>query len=346
MKYIWNDLVKWSVMQKTFVMARVVETWKSAPRKPGSVMLIDKEMHVVGSVSGGCIEGAVIQEAQGVMETGRPSHVHYGIEDETAWSVGLSCGGEVQVLIEKHWSVSDDPVAERVWNQMQECVNENKSIVLLTQVSPTPLAPMMVDERGNTEEAWPTFDEELKRLSLEILKAGKSQIQKWQQYKIFFHVMPAIDQMLIIGAGHISIALIQLAHQMEFETIVMDPRSIFTNRRRFDVSPTRLITEWPHEILKDWPLHKNLYVVFLTHDPKIDDPALHLVLKEPVAYIGALGSHRTHAKRCQRLKENGFSEEDIKKIHAPVGVDIGAETPSEIALSILAEIIQVKRKAR
>ncbi len=343
MKDIWDDLVKWSEANKPFVLARVVKTWKSAPRKPGAAMIIDDALNVAGSVSGGCIEGAVIQEAQNVMESGVPAHMSYGIENETAWSVGLSCGGDVQVLIEKHWSASENPSAMKVWNRVQQSVKENKSLALLTRLGIPDSAPMMIDETGNTEEAWQDFDEELQELSLKILKSGKSQIQEWQQHKIFFHAVPAPDQLIIIGAGHISVFLVQFAQQLDFDTFVIDPKTIFANQQRFPVQPTQLITEWPHEVLQDWQLHNHTYVVFLTHDPKIDDPTMHIVLREPVAYIGALGSRRTHAKRCLRLQESGFSEEEIKRIHAPVGLDIGSETPAEIALSIMAEIIGIKR---
>ncbi len=344
MKDIWDEVIKWSEEKPSFAVARVINTWRSAPRKAGAAMLIDPEMKVVGSVSGGCIEGAVIEEALKVMETGETKHLNYGIDDDTAWSVGLACGGKMQVFLEKHWAVSNKDSSQKIWEHLKQAVQDKKLVVMLTSIDHADSIPMLVYENGGTVGAWDHFDERLKTLSLAALKSQKNDTKPWGEETIFFHTFPAPDQLIIIGAGHISISLVQLAHQMNFETFVIDPRKIFATAERFPVEPTKIISEWPQDALNDWKFHQNTYAVFLTHDPKIDDPGMQILLKEPIRYIGALGSRKTHAKRVQRLTEAGLSAQEIKRIKAPIGLDIGAESPDEIALSILSEIIQEKHR--
>lgn len=344
MKDIWNEVIQWSQTKPSFVIARVIQTWRSAPRKAGAAMLVDPEMNVVGSVSGGCIEGAVIEEALQIMETGENKYLNYGIDDDTAWSVGLACGGKVQLFLEKHWAISESPQVKKIWDNLKNAIEEKKPVVLLTRVDATTSIPMLVYEDGKTTGAWDHFDEELKTKSLEALKTHKNDTLRWHEDKVFLHTFPTPDQLIIIGAGHVTIPLVQLARQMDFETYVIDPRRVFTNPERFPVKPTRIIPEWPQDVLNGWNFHQNIYAVLLTHDPKIDDPGLNILLRQPVRYIGALGSWKTHAKRVKRLREDGLSDTEINRIRAPVGLDIGAESPKEIALSILAEIIQEKRK--
>jgi len=346
MQDIWKELIQWSEKKQSFVIARVTETWRSAPRKPGAAMLIDDQMNIVGSVSGGCIEGAVIEEAQKVLQTGKSVNIEYDIEDAAAWSVGLACGGKVRIFLEKPWSASENPHVLKIWECLKQAVDQKESVALLSRLEEADSTPMLIYENGTLLEAWGDFDDSLKNQIPEALKSQKSQRLKWNQETVFCHIFPAPDRLIIIGAGPISISLIQQASQLNFETYVIDPRKVFANPERFPVQPTKFLTEWPHEILQDWDLNPHTSVVFLTHDPKIDDPALQIVLKKPVGYVGALGSRKNHAKRCQRLKDLGLSEQEVNHIHAPIGLDIGAETPDEIALSIIAEIVQQKRKPK
>ena len=160
----------------------------------------------------------------------------------------------------------------------------------------------------------------------------------------FLNVFSAKSRLIIIGAAHVSLDLIRLAHMYYFETIVIDPRGIFTNDNRFNIKPDQKYKEWPAEVLPSLKLDADTYVVVLTHDPKIDDQALKIALDSEVAYVGALGSRKTHAKRTVRLKESGLSDEQIERIHGPVGVNINARQPAEIALSIMAQIIEVKNQ--
>ena len=350
MRDIWEDQLKWINSGEAFVLARVIRTWRSAPRKTGAGMLIGPGMKVAGSVSGGCIEGAVIEEALEVLETGQPSQLNYGVEDELALSVGLSCGGEVSVLVEKHWAFSDEPETRKIWEKLQVCIRNNEPAVLLS-----PLA----DENKNTKEneipllVFPDKREcmggfqknrdEATELALAAYGERENSIVEITGKKIFIQVFPRQDQLMIIGSGHISIPLVRFAKELDFLTVVIDPRGVFSNPERFDVPPDQLISKWPDQVLNEWPLNEDTYAILLTHNPKIDDPALHILLKHNLPYIGALGSNRTHAKRCARLEEAGIDKDSIKQIKGPAGVDIGGQTAAEIALSMIAEVIAAKR---
>ena len=354
MRDIWAEQLNWVDSGKPFVLARVIRTWRSAPRKSGAGMIIGKGMDkdslpkVVGSVSGGCIEGAVIEEALEVLESGESRTLSYGVEDELALSVGLSCGGEVSVLLEKHWALSTDPNTKNIWDTLQDCIRNNIPAILISPLpaengssgenqSPLlilPEAENAVDLQNNHEEANALAEEAYKERENRIVEIGGEEF--------FIQVFPRRDQLLIIGAGHITIPLVRFAMDLDFLTVVIDPRTVFANPERFPVPPDQLISKWPDDVLPDLALNEDTYAILLTHDPKIDDPALHILLKNNLPYIGALGSSRTHAKRCARLEEAGFDADSIAQIKGPAGADIGAQTAAEIALSMIAEVVAAK----
>jgi xanthine dehydrogenase accessory factor len=176
----------------------------------------------------------------------------------------------------------------------------------------------------------------------EAYKERENRIVEIGGEEFFIQVFPRRDQLLIIGAGHITIPLVRFAKELDFLTVVIDPRAVFANPERFPVAPDHLISKWPEDILADWPLNEDTYAILLTHDPKIDDPALHILLKHNLPYIGALGSSRTHTKRCARLEEAGFDAASIAQIKGPAGADIGAQTAAEIALSMIVEVVAAK----
>lgn len=337
MQDIWDDLMQWTAAGSAFALARVVQTWGSSPRQAGAAMLIGQDMQVAGSVSGGCIEGAVIQEALQVLQNKVPRQCHYGVADEKAWSVGLSCGGEVSVWVEPHWAFS----APTIWQALRACVQERRPAILLTQLQPA--LPLLVEPTGRVTGDWGSLTRAAVAVALEAYAQRENPLVEVEGVPVFAHLFPRPDQLLIIGAGHIAIPLVQFARAVDFETVVMDPRRVFASQVRFAVPPHQLLAEWPHERLSSWELNEDTYAVLLTHDPKIDDPALHLLLRAPVAYIGALGSRKTHAGRCQRLQEAGFTPEQIARIKGPVGLDINAHTPAEIALSIIAQVVAARR---
>ena len=361
MRDIWEEQLKWIETGEPFALARVIKTWRSAPRKTGAGMLIGSSINknslpkVVGSVSGGCIEGAVIEEALDVLETGESRQLSYGIEDALALSVGLSCGGEVFVHVEKHWAFSNDPNTKHVWNTLQKRISNNEPAILVTSISSRSsskeinTSPILLIPNERPEIPYRLIgnsninqQEKLLAIARKAYNERDNKIVELGSEEFFLQIFPRRDQLLVIGAGHITVPLIRFAKELDYITVVIDPRKVFSNLDRFSIPPDHLITKWPDEILEDWPLNKDTYAILLTHDPKIDDPALHILLKRNLSYIGALGSSRTHAKRCSRLQEAGFDEKSIRKIKGPAGTDIGAQTAAEIALSIIAEVVAAK----
>jgi xanthine dehydrogenase accessory factor len=187
-------------------------------------------------------------------------------------------------------------------------------------------------------------NEAIQKEGLRAFQERKNQVVEIEGVQYFAQVFPRQSQMLIIGAAHITVDLVQLAKIYDFHTIVIDPRGIFTNKTQFTIQPDFIFEKYPSEILYNFKLDAYTYAIVLSHDPKIDDNALDILLRSEVGYIGALGSRKTHAKRVGRLLEKGFSEKEIEKIHSPIGVDIKAKSPKEIALSIMGEVIKVKNE--
>jgi xanthine dehydrogenase accessory factor len=308
-------------------------------------MLITENMRVVGSVSGGCIEGAVIEEALEALKSGESRQVTYGVEDELALSVGLSCGGKVSVFIEPHWGQSPESGTREIWEALQKALEDNQPAVLLSRMSGPGARHLLVLPEGTSVGDWGTEQESAEAEARQAYQARENQTARIGESEVFLQVFPRRDQLLIIGAGHMTVPLVQFAAALDFQTVVIDPRKVFASAERFPTPPDVLIPEWPQDALPQRPLNEDTYAILLTHDPKIDDPALHLLLRQPLRYIGALGSRKTHAKRCDRLREAGFSEAEIARIKGPAGLSINAETAAEIALSMISEVIAAKRGA-
>ena len=339
---IFPGIEKWVEDQHPFALATVIKTWGSAPRLVGSALAVTPEMNMLGSVSGGCVEGAVMKEALALMDAGGPKLLSYGVADEDAWAVGLSCGGKIDLLVERFVAFDSQEAERKLWPVLQKAIQHNQGCVWLTRmVGPSPEHYVYFpDGRLLGSASNPNWKTELQRVYTE----RKNQVIQLGEESYFALVIPPKSQLLIVGAAHISVDLVDLANQFGFETIVIDPRGIFTNKTQFRKEPDHKFESWPADVLPQFSLDPYTYAVLLTHDPKIDDQALHMLLNSEVGYIGCLGSKRTHAKRVKRLNEAGFSEEKIDRIHGPIGVDINAKLPKEIALSILAEIIQVKNQ--
>jgi len=342
MKELFSQITDWTDQGKAFTIATVIKTWGSSPRPIGSTMIISEDLEIVGSVSGGCVEGAVIKASQHVMENGDGQKLAYGISNEEAWQVGLSCGGSIEVYLEKFIAGNEEKSEQAVWLQLKDCLTQNKACVLLTKLIDGKNKHLLVlpdgSIIGNAEN--PSLSEQ----GLKAYRERKNQIVELGADQYFAQVFPRKSQLLIIGAAHITVDLVTLAQLYDFETIVIDPRGIFSENTQFNTPPDQIFEAYPEEVLNHFTLDAYTYAVILSHDPKIDDNALHLLLKSEVAYIGALGSRKTQAKRVARLEEAGFLETEIAKIHAPVGVDIKAKKPREIALSIMGEIIKVQNE--
>ncbi|MEM7368915.1 MAG: XdhC family protein [Bacteroidota bacterium] len=342
MQDILYDLESWMQSDKDFAIATVIKTWGSSPRLPGSALAVSSEQEMLGSVSGGCVEGAVMQASLEILNSNVPQRLDYGVADEDAWRVGLSCGGKLSVFAERFVGRSAKPADREVWTELLKASHQNKGCVMLTQMSGGENAHLLVFPDGH--EIGLLAGKGLTSLALNAYQARKNQVILHEEVEYFAQVFPRKSQLLIIGSAHITVDLVELAHDFGFETIVVDPRGIFSQKTTFSTPPDHMHQQWPQEVLEGLSLDAYTYAVLLTHDPKIDDPALHILLRSGVAYIGALGSSRTHRKRVARLQEAGFSEAEIARIHGPIGVDINAKRPREIALSILAQMIQIKNQ--
>ena len=285
----------------------VVATWGSSPRPVGSIMLVRDDMRIEGSVSGGCIEGAVIEASLDAIQSGIGQHLNFGVADETAWDVGLSCGGSIDVLITP---VSESGMPAPLLKSMAEAVTSRQPLQLSASLTST---SVIMDEE-------PT-----------VIKSGLD-----ATLTNYIHLQEPRLQLILIGAVHIAQYLVPMAQSCGFNVTVIDPRGVFANPERFvDVDVKE---SWPSDILPQMILDNRTAFVTLTHDPKIDDDALLIALRNPVFYLSCLGSRRTHEKRYSRLQEH-ISDDILQKIYAPAGLNIGGRSPAEIAVSIMAEMI-------
>lgn len=337
---ILSDIQSQYQQGKKLVLATVIQTWRSAPRQVGATMLISEDNFVAGSVSGGCIEGSVIKASKEVLAKNEAKILEFGVSNDEAWSVGLSCGGQIKVLLKPFFNLTEEI---SIWTRIQEYIQKDKGFVLLKKLETKVINHTLISADGKVEGN--AIADEFKQSALESLQRRNSQVIEYEKEHYFAEVFPSKQKMLIIGASHIAIELIALANRHHFETIVIDPRRIFTEKTRFISQPKQILNAWPQEVLADWDLDENFYTVLLTHDPKIDDAALHILLPSKVSYIGCLGSRKTHQKRVNRLQASGFSEKEINRIYGPVGLKIDAKSPQEIALSIMAQIIQIKNQS-
>ena len=290
-KNIWKTIREWDGEGRKMALATVVKTWGSSPRPVGSHLVIDADGHMEGSVSGGCVDGVVVTAARDCINTKKGELLQFEVATDQAWEVGLSCGGEVHILVEPLINI-----AEKV--------------------------SYLLDNDANT----------IKKLHSET---------KMIDGNFFTHEYKPALKMIVVGAVHISQGLVSMAKTLDIDVILVDPRTAYASEERFpDID---FITSWPDEALKKIGINASTAIVTLSHDPKLDDSALEIAVRSEAFYIAALGSLKTQKERKKRLKEKGFSEDEIARIHGPAGLDIGALEPAEIALSILSELVSTRR---
>ncbi len=343
MRDILPDLIRWREHDFPIALATVVQTWGSSPRQQGAKMAVNASGEITGSVSGGCVESAVAAEGLQVLKDGTPRLLHFGVADETAWQVGLACGGSLDVFVERL-----DPDH---FNFVRQLVEAEVPAATVTVVK-GPQALLGRKLSLNTEDPAQRFgnlDAGLEQPAVERARqAEQSEVAELagvgQPVQAFIDVLPPPPTLVIVGGAHIAIPLAQLAKTMGYRTVIVDPRRAFATEARFP-GVDRLIPAWPGEAFREFPLTKSTAVVTLSHDPKIDEPALTLALPSAAFYVGALGSRTTQAKRLERLKAQGLSDSDLERLHGPVGLELGAESPEEIALSIMAEIVAARNGA-
>ena len=322
---------------KSVYLARVIKTWGSAPRQPGSLMFVNQEGDMTGSVSGGCVEGAVVKQSLSLIDTNQGLKLNYGVSDEDAWSVGLSCGGSIQVYLQPF--DGQNPV----WQELTNHLRQNTSAILITSLTDGEFSNSLLTPGGDV--TGDEISDALKEAALKAYDERKHVIIEVGGKSYFIQLFPRKPQLIIIGVAHITVHLVTLGKMYGFETIVIDPRGYFAERTAVDTEPDQLLQNYPSEVLPDLTLDAYTFCAILSHDPKIDDNALQVLLPmDNIGYIGALGSRKTHEKRKARLKEKGVSDELIERIHAPIGLPIGASGAREIALAVMGEIIQAKNQ--
>jgi xanthine dehydrogenase accessory factor len=327
-----HDVLKaartWIERDGRVALATVVGTWGSAPVPIGGQLVISEDGRFEGSVSGGCVEGEVIVEAEDIFSSGKPKTLTFGVADETAWQVGLPCGGQIKVFLERLEKGNGGELLERAI----DALSNRRGLLVRTRLADGERAFF---ERG---------DERADALVRQHLESGESEVVETPDGEVFLHAMVPPARVLVIGATHIGQILAQLVKLAGHEVIVIDPRTAFAAEARFP--GIRLDAEWPQDTIPKIGLDPYTAVVALAHVGHIDDEALKLAMRSNCFYIGALGSMRNHAKRTERLKAAGFTEAEIKRIHCPIGINIGAQSPPEIAIAIMAELVLALRGPR
>jgi len=325
MREILDDLNRWLADGEKIALATVVWAEGPSPRPLGSCLAVTGSGQMAGSVSGGCVEGAVFEEAQSVLSGGPPKRLRYGVVDETGWKVGLACGGTIEVYVE--------PLVE-VHRHLLAALEAEETVALATRLG-----------GGGHLLAWPDGrlegDHTLASELTALFPGPAAELRHHPEGDVFLEVFTPPPTLIIVGAVHVAMPLVALAQTLGFRVRVVDARRTFATRERFPTAD-ELIVAWPQETLRAEELGPQHYVVILSHDPKFDLPALQIALRSRAGYVGLIGSRTTQAKRKAALREEGFGEAELARIHGPVGLDLGGREPAEIALAILAEIVAVR----
>lgn len=342
MRDVIQDLDAWLAAGERVAIATVLEVKRSAPRPPGSKMAISSSGEISGAVSGGCVEGAVVEEAERVLGGGEPRLLHYGIADEEAWDVGLPCGGEIAVFVERYES--------DVQRDFARLARAGGRGALVTVVGGGGRNPVRVGTRllvtadgrshGGLGDAG--LDARAARLAEEAMWAERAGLHDDAAGALFVDVIAPPPKLIVCGAVDFAGALCRLARAAGWRPYVVDPRGRFATPERFPEAE-EIVVAWPGDAFASLGgIDRATYIAVLTHDPKLDDAALHVALNSEAAYVGAMGSRRMQARRRERLIAGGLTEDALDRLSAPIGLDLGALTAEETALSIMAEIVAVR----
>ncbi|MDA1217459.1 MAG: XdhC family protein [Chloroflexi bacterium] len=343
MHEVTADISRWLQAGEPVVLATVVQTWGSAPRAAGGKMAVAAGDRLSGSVSGGCVEGAVAECAAQVLRDGRPQLLHFGVADETAWEVGLACGGTIDVFVQ--------PLAPAMF-EFVRAARENfqgavRAIVVRSAAAGLLGSELLLREDGAQAGTLGAVLDAAALIEMQrALHGGKSKCvpiesAAGERIELFLDVLLPPATLIIIGGVHIAVPLCALAGTLGYRTVVVDPRRAFGSAERFP-HVDRLLTAWPDAALATLGINTNTAIALLTHDPKLDDPGLLLALPSAAFYVGALGSPATNAKRRQRLLDAGLAPAVLDRLHAPIGLDLGGRSPEEIALSIMAQVVSAR----
>ena len=353
MRDILGKVTKWWEAGETFGLATVVRTFRSAPRDPGAALAVAAtgDSEVVGSVSGGCVEGAVYELSLDVIRTGMPVLQTYGVSDDDAFAVGLTCGGILDIFVE--------PVNRETFPELGEiaaAVERGEPVAVATVLA----GPGKVGARrviwGNAESgtygslgSGPRLDAAVDDDVRGMLAQGVTGVRRYgahgerrgDELSVFVNSFAPPPRMLVFGAIDFAAAVARAGKFLGYHVIVCDARKIFATSSRFP-DADEVVVDWPHRFLASTEVDARTVICVLTHDPKFDVPLLEVALRTPAGYIGAMGSRRTHEDRLTRLREAGLGEEELARLRSPIGLDLGARTPEETAVSIAAELIQLR----
>ncbi len=340
MRELLNVIDQWIKSDKKVALATVVNVYGSAPRQLGAKMAVNQDGLMAGSVSGGCVEGAVVAEAIQIIKSKKSKLLHYGVSDEQAFSVGLACGGVIEIFVE--------PVDEKEFSQIKQDLESDQLFARVTVIRGENCGEKIVVFPDGAQSG--SFSSEViqnevnNKLPDHFRKQlpGRFEIQGIEELsEVFFDIYSPLPRLIIVGAVHIAIPLVTFGKLLGFHTVVVDPRKSFSNLERFPHAD-ELVQEWPEEYFSRVGLNEGSYLAVVSHDEKLDVPALAFACKSKARYIGALGSKKTFEKNKNGMRELGIMEDAIAKIYSPIGVTIGAHGAEEIALSIMTEIIAVK----
>jgi xanthine dehydrogenase accessory factor len=337
----------WEQAGRRVALATVVETWGSAPRPAGSMLLCDEAGSFVGSVSGGCVEVSVIETARDVIAQQRPRLLEFGLEDSDVWTAGLACGGRIRVYVQRPLSGIVERMttlrAEKQPYVLATWLQEGRQEIFAADGTHVP-AVQSSAAAGSARAALPLpGDARFAEQVSQALQSDRAFAVPADGEEVFLLPVNPKLRLIVVGAVHIAEPLVRMAAMMGYEVTLIDPRAAFAERARFE--DARVLTEWPAAALTRLTPDHRTAVVVLSHDPKIDDPALGIALASDAFYVGALGSVRTHQRRLERLQEAGAADSALARIRGPVGLRIGAKSPAEIAISVLAEMTATLRQS-
>jgi len=346
MRDILGELTSWWAAGEPAAVATVIDIWKSAPRQPGAAMAVAVNGTVVGSVSGGCVEGAVYEIAMEVLSSGETRRVRFGVTDDDALAVGLTCGGEIDLVVQRI-----APDSSPSMTAVTHSIETEEPVAVAMVVGGETLGNSMAfwSDRSDGTLGDPGLDASILRDGRGMLEAGMTGLctygpsgeQRLDDVEVFVRSFAARPRMLVFGAIDFAASVVRIGRFLGYHVTLCDARGVFATPKRFP-DADEVVVEWPNRFLKGIEVDARTAICVLTHDPKFDIPVLEIALRSSAGYIGAMGSRRTHEDRLERLRELGLTEEELARLHSPIGLDLGARTPAETAVSIAAELIQVK----
>jgi xanthine dehydrogenase accessory factor len=323
-KEILDTLERWTGEGLRVATATVVKTERSAPRDPGAMLAVSEKGEVAGSVTGGCVEPAVYEEAREVLAGGAPRLRTYGIADDEAFEVGLPCGGTVHIFV--------DSLDEELLSPLAEALREERPIALEVAISGPRIGAKRLVSSGDGAGG-------------ELLARGETAIVETDDSELFVNSFAPRPEMYVFGAVDHAAAVAQVGRFLGYRVTICDARARFATKERFpDVD--ELVVEWPDRFLAQAPVDERTVICVLTHDHKFDVPLLKVALETNAGYIGAMGSRRTNEARTEQLKADGVTDEQLARVKAPIGLDIGSRTPEEVAIAVAAEVVRTFRKTR